>query len=236
MNRFGQAIAMAVALAFFAAPSWAQERQRSQRPGFDADGASALNVLSAKDVQKELKMTDDQIAKVTTISTKQREAMRDIRTLEREEQLQKRRQMNQEGEKAATDILNPEQAKRFAQIRLQQKQTRAFTDEATAKALNFTDEQTKKVKEIQDEARAKRQEIVGNRGANDAGGDSRQKLMDFNKSVDEKMLTVLTTEQKGKWKEMLGEPFKGEIPRPAPARSAARAANAAIRKTRKHHV
>jgi hypothetical protein len=27
------------------------------------------------------------------------------------------------------------------------------------------------------------------------------------------MLAVLTSEQKAKWKEMLGEPFKGEIPR-----------------------
>ena len=49
------------------------------------------------------------------------------------------------------------------------------------------------------------------------GGDrqaAQQKLAEIRKTSDEKLLGVLTPEQQGKWKELTGEPFKGEIVQP----------------------
>src|SRR5262249_57012858 len=133
--------------------------------------------------QEELKMTEDQVAKVTAAATKQREAMQGLRDLDRQEQLKKMQEMNKESEKTAAEILKPDQAKRFQQIALQQKRTRAFTDEAVVKELKLTDEQQKKIKDIQDEAAKQRRELFG-QGGGAAAADARQKMEELNKKTD----------------------------------------------------
>src|SRR5262249_41203276 len=91
---------------------------------------------------------------------------------------------------------------------------RAFSNPEVATELKLSDEQKDKVKSIQEEARTGR----GQRGQ---GGqrtrpseEELKKLQEARKATDEKLMNVLTTEQKTKLKELTGEPYRGEITRP----------------------
>jgi Spy/CpxP family protein refolding chaperone len=192
----------AATCAVLACPAMAQDRPRPPRPGFNADNMPAFNLLTQKPVQDELKLSEDQLAKIKAESAKQEKAMQELREqgLGREEQISKRRELNQQSDKAAEEILKPDQLKRLQQIRLQLRQTRAFQDEKVAKELNLTEDQKTKIKEIQDDAGRQRRGLRGE--------ENLPKLREINQGADEKIMSQLTAEQKAKWKEMTGTPFK----------------------------
>jgi hypothetical protein len=109
------------------------------------------------------------------------------------------------------EILKPEQLKRVKQISLQQQGAQSLSNLEVASALKLTDEQSSKIKRIQEETRTARGQR-GQRGQRDE--EMLKKLAEARKATNEKLMNVLTDEQKAKWKELTGEPFKGEISRP----------------------
>lgn len=169
----------------------------AQRPGGGFGGGS-LFLLTQKSVQDELKMSDEQVKKVTELQEKQRESLKGVA---KEDRKAKFEEMAKESQKQVAEILKPEQNKRFKQISLQQRGSRAFADPEVAEALKITDEQKEKIKGIQEE--------IG-KEMRDARGD-REKMASLRKTANEKVEGVLTAEQKTKLKELMGEPFKGEI-------------------------
>jgi Spy/CpxP family protein refolding chaperone len=187
----------------------------AQRPGGFGGGfgGGTLFLLTQKSVQDELKMTDEQVKKVTELQAKEREARgpRDP-NVSREERQKKAEEARAATDKALTDILKPEQLKRVKQISWQRQGTRALSDKEVAEALKLTDEQKEKLKTIQDDARKEMRDLfqagAGNRD------EARKKMEELRKSADEKAQAVLTAEQKTKLKEVTGEPFKGEIKLP----------------------
>jgi Spy/CpxP family protein refolding chaperone len=212
------AAALAV-VAMTATPAWAQ-RQR-QRGGFGFfRGGSELMLLRQKSVQDELKVTEDQVKKVTELAEKQRGAFGELRNLSREERQKKIEERSKENAKALAEILKPEQVKRLKQISLQQQGARAINNPEVATALNLTAEQKEKVKSIGEEAAKEMRELFqgGNRE------EARKEMADLRKSTEEKVQGVLTTEQKAKLKELQGEPFKGEIRPPERNRPGGRGA------------
>ena len=82
-------------------------------------------------------------------------------------------------------------------------------DPEVAKALALSEEQQGKVKTINEEMMAGMRELFTPGQAPDE--DARKKMNDLRKSSGDKMLAVLSAEQKTKWTEMQGEAFKGEI-------------------------
>jgi Spy/CpxP family protein refolding chaperone len=96
------------------------------------------------------------------------------------------------------------------QITLQRRGLGAAENPEVASALKLTDEQQDKIKTIQEDTRKEMQELFqgGNRE------EARKKMAEIRKSTEEKLQSILTAEQKGKWKELTGEPFKGEITPP----------------------
>jgi Spy/CpxP family protein refolding chaperone len=167
-------------------------------------------LLAQESVQKELKLTPDQITKVGDAAKKQQEARLALpRDLAPEERRKKSEELNKETEKSVADILKPDQAKRLKQITLQQAGAAAFAREDVAKELNISAEQKQKLNDIQAAARKERQDLFqGGGGLNE---ESRKKMAEITKNTNEKAMSVLTAEQKTKWNEMTGEPFKGEI-------------------------
>ncbi len=154
-----------------------------QRGGGGAGGTDPAALLVRESVRKELKLTDEQLAKVPDAVLK-----------------------------ALGEVLNPDQMKRLKEISLQQRGYKALTDAKIQTALKLTDEQKDSVKTIVTDSDKEIQEIAkearGGGGANFKG--MFEKVGTLRKEAQEKALGVLNADQKKMWKEMTGEEFKME--------------------------
>jgi hypothetical protein len=208
MKRFMQLTLAAAVVAIVASPALAQQRQGR---GFGGMGMGALFYLTQKSVQEELKLSDEQVKKVTELQEKQRESFQGLQDLSQEERRAKMQEAAKAQSEAISKILDAKQLKRAKEIALQQQVKNnlgmALNNEEVAKALNITDEQKDKIRELQGKAR---EELQG-AGFDEDGFKKRQEVM---KAMSEKVEGMLTADQKTKLKELQGEPFKGEIQRP----------------------
>ena len=201
-----------LAAAFGLAACLSTSTANAQGPGGRGMGGG-LGLLSNKSVQKELKLTDDQIEKAKTAATEQREKMmekfQELRDLEPAEQQVKRsalmKEMATDSKKVTDALLKPEQAKRFVQISLQTQGVGAFMDEANQAKLKMTDEQKNKLKGIGEESGKQMMELR-EMFQSDRDG-AMKKGAEIRKATTEKATAVLTADQKAAWKEMTGEPF-----------------------------
>ena len=150
-------------------------------------------------VQKELKLTEAQIAQVQKLIETKRGF---VRNPEEEHQ----------ANKALNEALHQDQYRCLQQIARQQRGLHALSDTETIEAVGLDTRQQKEIREILDEARQKmfRRGGLGG-GPGSRGPDSRQRSEQFWKDVGDRLLRVMTTEQREKWKELLGPTFKGEI-------------------------
>ena len=170
-------------------------------------GPGPLMLLGQKSVQEELKLTEDQIQKVQAAAEKQRESFQGFRDLSDEERGKKFQEMAKENEKFVADTLKPDQAKRLNQISLQQQGGRAFADDKLAKDLSLTDDQKGKIKDILEDTGSQIRELFQGGFSDEA----RTKMRELNNAATEKIVGLLTADQKTKYQEMTGAPFKGEI-------------------------
>ena len=213
MRMFGKLALAVCTVALSASPALAQGRG-----GFGGGGAM---LLVNKGVQEELKVTEDQASKLTTLSEelggKQREAFQGLQDLSQEERREKmtelQKTMQAEIKKGLADILKPEQAKRFEQIQTQAMGVNAFSQPKVGEALKITADQKEKVKEITDAQQASMQEIRQSAGDDREG--TMKKINELRKESFEKAAALLTVEQKTAWKDLTGAPFEVKFtPRP----------------------
>ena len=193
----------------------------AQRFGGRSRG-SLLGLLGIEQVQKELKLNDEAVAKVEQLRekirgemTEQYSAAREIK--DREKRFAKyaelRDQYNQKAREGLRDVLAREQMMRLYQIRLQ---VRAVVDSLenryVARRLELTDEQKEKLAKINKGAQAKRSELFS--GMRDASDEQRrgafEKYRKLRTETGEKALGVLTAEQKKAFEDMKGK--KIELP------------------------
>jgi Spy/CpxP family protein refolding chaperone len=197
------------AIALSAPFAWAQR----QRGGLFGGGfGGGIGLLGQQSVQQELKLSADQIKQVDELLAAQRESFSGLRDLSREDRQAKMAEADRAAQAKLASILKEDQLKRFKQISLQQRGAQAFTDPEVATALALSDEQKSKIADIQSAAREEMRGLF--QGA--AGGDReelRKKFEEARTATNEKLMGVLSPEQQAKWKELTGEPFKGEIRR-----------------------
>jgi hypothetical protein len=170
---------------------------------------SSLVLLGNESVQKDLKLSDDQVKEVKDAVKKATEARQGLQDLDREERTKKIQEITKESDKAVAKILKKDQAKRLKQIALQVQGARAFADAAVAKELKLTDDQKKKLRAIQTEAQTALRDA-----RQDAGGDRealQKKIREINKDTFDKAMKELTDDQKTTWKKMTGKKFEGTI-------------------------
>jgi Spy/CpxP family protein refolding chaperone len=204
MKKWGVMV-IAVAVVAVTAPA-----ARAQRGGGGGMGAAFL--LGQKSVQEELKLSEDQIAKVKDFQQKRQEARGGLRDLSQEERQKKMEELNKADAKAVAEILKPEQMTRLKQIAWQQRGAGALSDPELVGTLGLSAEQKDKIKSIAEESQKQMRELFQPGGDRD---EAQKKMAELRKSTNDKLMEVLTPEQKTKYKEALGEPFKGEIVRPA---------------------
>jgi Spy/CpxP family protein refolding chaperone len=173
-------------------------------------GPPPLFLLQQKDVQKELKLTSDQISRVKEAFDKQKQETQGLRELQGDARQERVRELMRADQKTMHEILQPDQQKRLGQIMLQEQGAPAFAHPRVARELNISNDQEQKIEDILDTASRKMHSLYRNGQADSA----RQQAEDLDKQTTTSILDVLTPEQRTKWKNMVGTTFHGEIPPP----------------------
>lgn len=151
--------------------------------GFGGGGNNPINLFNNADVKKELDITDAQVDKL------QVEVM-----------------------VAIGKTLDEKQFKRFKQIDLQKKGNNAFKDKTVQKQLKMSDEQTKNIESLLDDSNKEIGELFKGGFAKGAGKGNAEKMENIRKEAKEKIMTVLSKEQRATWRDMIGEEFKFTTP------------------------
>jgi len=223
---FHMRISRWIMVALFAISAVVVVEAQQPRPG--GGGFGGVNVytavLSNKDLQEELKITDEQKEKLKPVSEKVTEAGKKNRDVFKDAGMDKdklkeaftefsklQEKSNAEAKKSVEDVLNSEQKKRIAQIEIQAKGLRAFSDETIAKNLGITEAQSSKIKGIMEEYAKDTKDLGfggGGKGFDkEKAAENAKKREKLSKAAFADIDESLTAEQKSKWKEMTGAPF-----------------------------
>jgi hypothetical protein len=192
---------------------------QGRRGGGQFGGGGGLQLLRIAEVQKELKMTPEQVGKIDAKQQEVRQAMQELRQgggnqqqLSEEDRAKRTAKMQEIQTKAVKDILDEKQVKRFNELQLQQQGPLALARKDIADELKLTDEQKQKIVKIQTDMNEERRAAMQGVNFQEMSEEERAKMMtkmqDMQKAAGDKVVAVLTDEQKKKWKEMTGEPFK----------------------------
>lgn len=206
---FGLMLAAAVMVA---APAFAQ-RGQGGRGGFGGPGGGGelgqmMFLLQDENVRKELEIVDDQIEKMRELGRKSFDGMREmftgLRDLSEEERNAKLEEIRTQMEarqkelmKEADDILLPHQKTRLQQIVVQSQLRRQNTSDALsngklAEELGITADQKEQLAKIQEEATK----------------DMEEKIAKAREDAKNKVLKVLTAEQRAKLDKLIGTPIE----------------------------
>ena len=170
-----------------------------------------LGLLSIPDVQKELKLSDEQIGKLKDglgkLNDKIKDEVANFQKLSPEEQQKKAQAFNEQHNKAIAGVLDAKQWKRFKQIQWQLNDIGALQDPDLQKELKMSDEQKKKIDGVFNDANRKSQEMQR------SGERSPEKWQALQQDVRKKANDVLSDEQKKNYKELQGPQF--QFARPA---------------------
>lgn len=183
---------------------------RSPRPGFLPPNGLFL-LLGQKSVQEELKLSEAHTAAIDRLSSRRWELMQSGRRLSREEWNVRVEQLLTQ-EKGLIENLEPGQSARLRQIAWQQSGPFALTEAAVASALELTPEQKVTLRTLSEEAAQARAVAARSWGF---GPGAPRRADEDRARTREQLLAVLTTDQAYRWKELTGEPFRGEL-RPIP--------------------
>jgi Spy/CpxP family protein refolding chaperone len=210
MRFFGKLVLTLGTLALLASPAWAQG-QGQGRGGF---GGGAAGFLMAPNVQKDLKLTDEQVKKVQEtlreISESHQADYTALRDASPDVRLTKMTTLN---EKVSDEVkkalsFSAEQSKRFDQISLQARGVQAFANPTVAEKLNLTDDQKSKVREIVEATRTSGAGAVNKDASEQERTDARNKRAATQKENLTKVHALLTDDQNKAWKELTGEPIE----------------------------
>ena len=192
--------------------------------GLGGQGGSMMALLQSDQVRQELKVTEDQAAKIQALAEELRaarppapEGMQDLTAEQREARLTEMREAAQKQAQLARQrlgaILTPEQMKRLGGIQIQVQGTlSSLGDAQVAEALKLTSEQKEKLAALQQEQMTAMRERMrgGQRGTAAAG--ERPAWAQAREEFETKALALLTEEQRTKLTEMKGAPFTLERP------------------------
>jgi hypothetical protein len=177
-------------------------------------------LLSQRAVQDELHLSESEVSDIGRLVLAHHEKTRDAAASGRdswnaavEEVLAERR--------AVIDQLGPSRVKRLQQISLQRRGADAFNDPDVKQRLELTAEQEEKIGTIVN-APAPPMPPDGFQRFRDHRPEGWRPPENPSGRVVNQILAVLTTEQLARWKDLIGEPFRGDprpgfgVPRPGP--------------------
>lgn len=203
--------------------AFAQGQGRGRgRGGFGGMGGGAGMLLMNPQVQKELKMTEEQTGKIGEI---QREmfagfgqgggGFQNLSDEERQKRFEEMRKKGEENNKKMLALLDDGQNSRLKQIQLSVGGVAGLIGDQdiakeAAKELKLTDDQKEALKAITEESGKKSGEIfAGFRGADEEQRTKLQaQLAEIRKDTEAECAAVLTDEQKAQFEKMKGPKFE----------------------------
>jgi hypothetical protein len=168
-------------------------------------GGRELGLLNQKSVQEDIKFLPEQSQGVARLLAKRREAMRNFRNLTPEEWRNKFDEL-EEQETELAQLLRPDQTTRLRQIAVQMRGTDAYNDPDVARSLGLSNAQKEKIRLLQDEARLT---AWAEFSSGDMRDSERRRVEEAWRTARDQIQALLTEEQKERWKDLTGEPFKG---------------------------
>ncbi len=181
------------------------------------NNGGGLQMLRLPEVQKELKLTPEQISMIDVKQQEVRDAMTALYPngpgqMTPEERQQRMAKTQELQDKAVFEIIGM----RFRQLELQQQGPVAITRKSVADQLKLTDDQQKQVADLQTQANADRRAAMQGIDYQNMTDADRQalatKMTDMQKAEGDKILALLTDTQKTQWKAMQGTPFTFPAP------------------------
>lgn len=189
-------------------------------------GGSIAGLLGSEQVQKEIKLTDEQKTKVDEAVKAVREEIGEKFTALRE--LEDRSQMREKMQELSTEmdralmgklrgVLEREQFIRAMQIRLQLRPLAdSLESRFLAERLKITDEQKEKFAAFKADTQKQMTELMSKmrEASQEQRGELFGKFRELREGAEKKVLAVLTDDQKKQIEEMKGEKFEFEYRRP----------------------
>ncbi len=220
MSRVRSSLVLAMVVVLGAALVAAAAEQGSRRGSRFFGRSSLTYLLSSEQVQKELKLNDEQKSKVAEITKKIRAelgkeyaAAREMtdRAKQRAKYAELSDQADRKAREALRGVLEREQMMRLYQIRTQVRGVVAsLGNEYVARRLKLTDEQKKKVAAISTSTQQKQRELFASlrEASQEERGKAFAKYGEIRQKADEAALALLGAEQKEGFKRMQGEKFE----------------------------
>lgn len=179
--------------------------------GFFGGSSATVSLLRTREVQSELKLDEAQTKKLDELNAETtRERSRLIAELNA-----KLSDLNKKADADSLALLNDAQRRRTEQLRLQQQGLRVLTSYAVAEKLGLTKAQRDEIAKLtQPTSRfsTDRDRTATPRDPNlptrDRFQQARDEATKHAAETREKVLAVLTPDQKTKWSELTGEPFQ----------------------------
>jgi hypothetical protein len=169
-------------------------------------GMEPLRLVDQASIRAELNLSDAQAETIRETVEKQSPRRRMTKDKDADPTERQARMGRKHQEAFLAQVLDAQQLNRLHQIILQRLGGLALNNKQTADALALTKTQREKVDAILANLSSKLSSSAGNWTP-----EARKQNEAARTGAGESMLAVLTPEQQGRWKELLGEPFTGEI-------------------------
>jgi Spy/CpxP family protein refolding chaperone len=199
--------------------------------GGRAGGGGLLSLLRMEEVRKELKIDDDQKKELESSSKEMQDAMREMFSgfgqrgggggapdeaarQKMQEGMTKMREMQEKVEDKLEDVLDPKQMDRLLGLFVQRDEVRSLTNKLVMARLKISADQKTKMEDLEKAAGdAMRSAFTGGGRPDEA---SREKMRATMKENEEKILAVLTDEQKKSMEDLKGAKFEFPAPQFGP--------------------
>lgn len=208
------AVIACVGLMVFASDAMAQRGGGGRGMGRGGFGAiRRADLLTLESVQSDLQLTDEQKENAVKVRDESREKMREVFQEARDNNSDIREAMaklNAETDEKALNGLGDEQKSRLDQLYVQANGANSLMDDAIAAKLDITEEQKEKFQStLQELTEARRGSFQNFR---DMSQEERAEAMEKQrKESDEKLVAVLTDDQKEQFAQMKGEALEMDL-------------------------
>jgi serine/threonine protein kinase len=182
-------------------------------------GVARYFPLHMKDVQDELGLSAVQREALERIDQRAREAFRESFAQSPEAWERRRVALAREQEAEIPRLLSAGELQRLDQLLLQMAGIYAFSDPKVVEALQLTADQKDRVRLLQEEGKFTGSGPRGGPGRPGSRPDDDRRREEGRRRAEEtreKILALLTPEQKATWQELIGKPFVGAVNHPMP--------------------